>query len=64
LTPSEQLRILHVSSAYLIQGLALLEALSNDEEVSRYLSGEELKELTDTDYYTRYIDTSFKRVGL
>src|SRR5579875_928241 len=35
-----------------IQGPALLEALSNDEEVSRYLSGEELKELTDTDYYT------------
>lgn len=47
-----------------IQGPALLEALSNDEEVSRYLSGEELKELTDTDYYTKYIDTSFKRVGL
>src|SRR5579875_1223123 len=47
-----------------IQGPALLEALSNDEEVSRYLSGEELKELTDTDYYTRYIDTSFKHVGL
>jgi adenylosuccinate lyase len=47
-----------------IQEPALLEALSNDEEVSRYLSGEELKELTDTDYYTKYIDTSFKRVGL
>lgn len=47
-----------------IQGPALLEALSNDAEVSQYLSGEELKELTGTDYYTKYIDTSFKRVGL
>jgi adenylosuccinate lyase len=47
-----------------VQGPALLEALSNDEEVNRYLSDEELKELTDTDYYTKYIDTSFKRVGL
>lgn len=57
-------RVWSMASKGPIQRPALLEALSNDEEVSRYLSGEELKELTDTDYYTRYIDTSFKRVGL
>ncbi len=47
-----------------IQGPALLEALSNDPEVADYLSSEELKELTSTDYYAKYIDASFKRVGL
>jgi adenylosuccinate lyase len=47
-----------------IQGPALLEALSSDPEVASYLSPDELRELTSTDYYTRYIDTSFKRVGL
>ncbi len=47
-----------------IQGPALLEALSSDPEVTSYLSPAELRELTSTDYYTRYIDTSFKRVGL
>jgi len=47
-----------------IQGPALLEALSNDPEVADYLSSEELKELTSTDYYVKYIDASFKRVGL
>lgn len=47
-----------------VQDPALLEALSSDTEVSQYLSTEELKELTDTDYYTKYIDMSFKRVGL
>src|SRR5256886_5598548 len=47
-----------------IQGPALLEALRNDPEVAAHLSPEELKELTSTDYYTRYIDASFNRVGL
>lgn len=47
-----------------IQGPALLEALSNDPQVAQYLSPDELKELTSNDYYTTYIDTSFKRVGL
>jgi adenylosuccinate lyase len=47
-----------------IQGPALLEALSNDSEVASYLSPTELQELTSTDYYLKYIDTAFKRVGL
>jgi adenylosuccinate lyase len=47
-----------------VQGPALLDALSEDVEVASYLSRQELEELTKTDYYTRYIDTSFKRVGL
>ena len=44
--------------------LPLAEELSNDPEVARHLSVDELKALTNTDYYTKYIDTAFKRVGL
>lgn len=47
-----------------IHGPALLEALSNDPEVAKYLTRDELQELTSTEYYTKYIDTAFKRVGL
>jgi adenylosuccinate lyase len=47
-----------------IQGPALLEALNNDVEVAEYLSPAELQELTNTDYYVKYIDVAFKRVGL
>ena len=47
-----------------IQGPALLDALSSDPEVARYLSREELAELTNTDFYVKYIDTAFSRVGL
>jgi len=47
-----------------IQGPALLEALSNDPEVTEYLTRDELQELTSTEYYMKYIDTAFKRVGL
>ncbi|HVB72288.1 MAG TPA: adenylosuccinate lyase [Ktedonobacteraceae bacterium] len=47
-----------------IQGPALLDALSNDPEVTRYLSRAELSELTNTDFYVKYIDTAFDRVGL
>ncbi len=47
-----------------IAGPALLEALSKDPQVTEYLTSEELAELTNTDYYTRYIDTAFVRVGL
>ncbi|GCE05699.1 adenylosuccinate lyase [Dictyobacter aurantiacus] len=47
-----------------ITGAALVEALSEDPEVAGYLSREELNELTNTDYYTKYVDTSFKRIGL
>ena len=44
--------------------LPLAHELSQDPEVADYLSVAELKELTNTDYYTKYIDTSFQRVGL
>ncbi|HEY4384584.1 MAG TPA: adenylosuccinate lyase [Ktedonobacteraceae bacterium] len=47
-----------------IQGPALLEALTGDAEVTNYLSRQELEELTNTDFYVRYIDTAFKRIGL
>jgi len=47
-----------------IQEPALLEALSNDPEVAQHLTRDELQELTSTEYYTKYIDTVFKRVGL
>lgn len=47
-----------------IQGPALLEALSSDAEVMSYLLPTELQELTSTDYYVKYIDVAFKRVGL
>jgi len=43
---------------------ALLDALSNDAEVARYLSKEELAELTSVDYYVKYVDIAFARVGL
>jgi adenylosuccinate lyase len=47
-----------------IQGPAFLETLSNDAEVTEYLSRKELAELTNTDYYLKYIDTAFKRLAL
>ncbi|HTI15714.1 MAG TPA: adenylosuccinate lyase [Dictyobacter sp.] len=47
-----------------IQGPALVEALSSDSEVAQYLTRAELDELTNTDFYVKYIDTSFKRIGL
>jgi len=47
-----------------IQGPALVTVLSNDPEVAGYLSRAELAELTNTDYYVKYIDTAFRRVGL
>src|SRR5256886_795022 len=47
-----------------IQGPALLEALSNDSEVAEHLTRDELQELTSTEYYIKYIDIAFKRVGL
>ena len=43
---------------------ALLESLSSDPEVTEYLSRDELAELMNTDYYVKYIDTAFTRVGL
>ncbi|GAC1656972.1 MAG: hypothetical protein NVS4B7_01650 [Ktedonobacteraceae bacterium] len=47
-----------------IAGPALLEALSEDSEVTGYLTREELAELTNTDFYIKYIDTAFNRLGL
>jgi adenylosuccinate lyase len=47
-----------------IHGPALLDALTHDPEVSHYLSPSELAELTNTDYYVKYIDTAFERLGL
>lgn len=44
--------------------LPLTVELSHDPEVAQYLSLDELKALTSTDYYTKYIDTAFQRVGL
>ena len=44
--------------------LPLALELSKDPEVAQYLSIDELKALTDTEYYTKYIDTAFQRVGL
>ena len=47
-----------------IKGPALVEAMSSDSEVTQYLTRSELEELTNTDFYIKHIDTSFKRVGL
>ena len=47
-----------------IQSSAFIDALNDDVEVSSYLLRKELEELTNTDYYVKYIDTSFKRVRL
>jgi adenylosuccinate lyase len=47
-----------------IEEPALLNALSNDPEVAAYLTPDELKALMNTDYYVKYIDTAFARVGL
>jgi adenylosuccinate lyase len=44
--------------------LPFLVELSHDAEVTQYLTLAELKELTSTDYYLKYIDTAFQRVGL
>jgi adenylosuccinate lyase len=41
--------------------LALLQA---DPEVRRHLAGEELAELFDYNYFLRYVDTAFERLGL
>ena len=53
-----------IASSGAIPGPALLEALGSDSEVTEYLSRSELAELTNTDYYVKYIDTAFKRLGL
>jgi adenylosuccinate lyase len=52
------------SSQGSIQHAALVEALSTDSEVADYLTRNELNELTETEFYTKYVDVAFKRVGL
>jgi adenylosuccinate lyase len=57
-------KVWSMSSKGPITGPALLEALSSDIEVTEYLSRHELAELTNTDYYVKYVDVAFKRLGL
>jgi len=57
-------KVWSMSSNGNIQGQALIQALSNDDEVSHYLSYDELIELTNTEYYIKYIDTTFARLKL
>jgi adenylosuccinate lyase len=57
-------KVWSMSSKGPITGPALLEALSSDIEVTEYLSRQELAELTNTDYYVKYVDVAFKRLGL
>jgi len=57
-------KVWNLASQEPIHGPALLDALNHDAEVTRYLSPDELKELTNTEYYLKYIDTSFERLGL
>ena len=57
-------KVWSMSSNGAIQELALIEALSNDNEVTRYLSHSELIVLTNTEYYVKYIDTTFARLEL
>ncbi len=57
-------KVWSMASTGAVPGSALLDALSNDQQVTQYLSYDELKELMNTDYYLKYIDMSFKRVGL
>ena len=52
------------SSKGAIEGMALIEALSSDNEVTHYLSRSELAELMNIEYYIKYIDTTFARLGL
>jgi adenylosuccinate lyase len=57
-------KVWSMSSNGNIQGQSLIQALSNDYEVSHYLSYDELIELTNTEYYIKYIDTTFARLKL
>ncbi len=57
-------KVWSMASKGAVEGQALIEALNNDREVAQYLTGAELAELTDTDYYVKYIGTAFARLGL
>src|SRR6266481_1008575 len=47
-------KVWSMSSNGSIQGQVLIQALSKDDEVTRYLSYDELNELTNTEYYVKY----------
>src|SRR3984893_15842631 len=51
-------KVWRMASQGAIPGPALLETLSNDPQVTEYLTRDELAELTRTDYYVKYIDTA------
>jgi adenylosuccinate lyase len=53
-----------MTSAGAAAATAFLDALSRDDEVTRYLSRAELTDLMNTDYYVKYVDTAFERLGL
>jgi adenylosuccinate lyase len=53
-----------LTSAGAVPATAFLNALSRDEEVTRYLSRAELTDLMNTNYYVKYVDTAFERLGL
>jgi adenylosuccinate lyase len=57
-------KIWRKSSKGFIEEKALIEALGSDKEVTQYLSHRELDDLTNTEYYVKYIDTTFARLGL
>ena len=57
-------KVWSMSSKGAIESNALIEALSSDSEVTQYLSHAELAELTNTEFYIKYIDTTFARLGL
>ena len=46
------------------ENLDFRDLLKSDAEAQSYLSREEMEEIFDYDYYTRYIDDTFQRIGL
>ena len=46
------------------QGEDFRELLKSDPEAMTYFSLEDLEQLFDYGYYTRYVDETFQRVGL
>jgi adenylosuccinate lyase len=38
--------------------------LKSDQEALKHLSKEEMEEIFDYGYYTRYVDDTFQRIGL
>jgi adenylosuccinate lyase len=57
-------KVWSMSSNRSLHGQALIQTLSKDDDVARYLSYDELIELTNTEYYVKYINTTFDRLKL